>query len=93
LTLGRSVSSFTRVKIGVSMSGYSVLIGPAMVDTPLAAPVLSDPEKRAQFMSQIPMGRLCEPQDILATVVLLMAPGGSYITGQTIFVDGGRTLL
>lgn len=68
-------------------------IGPSMVDTPLAAPVLSDPDKRAQFVSQIPMGRLCEPQDILATVVLLMAPGGSYITGQTIFVDGGRTLV
>lgn len=68
-------------------------IGPSIVDTQLAAPVLSDPEKRARFISQIPMGRLCEPQDILAAAVLLMAPGGSYITGQTIFVDGGRTLV
>lgn len=68
-------------------------IGPSMVDTPLAEPVLSDPERRAQFIAQIPMGRLCEPEDIVGMVVLLMAPGGSYITGQTIYVDGGRTLV
>lgn len=68
-------------------------IGPSMVDTPLAEPILSEPDRRAQFIAQIPMGRLCEPEDIVAMAVLLLAPGGSYITGQTIYVDGGRTLV
>lgn len=41
----------------------------------------------------IPMGRLGEPEDLLGTVVLLLATGGAFITGQTIYVDGGRTLV
>ncbi len=68
-------------------------IGQAMTETPLTDRLLSDPDRRAQVLSQIPMGRLCRPEDILATVILLMAPGGVFITGQTIFVDGGRTLV
>ncbi|MEM8743498.1 MAG: SDR family oxidoreductase [Pseudomonadota bacterium] len=68
-------------------------IGQAVTDTPLTRELLSDDGKRAQVLSQIPMGRLCKPEDILAAALLLMAPGGAFITGQTIFVDGGRTLV
>ena len=68
-------------------------IGQAMTNTPLTEKLLSDDDRRAQVVSQIPMGRLCKPEDILAMVLLLMAPGGGFITGQTIFVDGGRSLV
>ncbi len=68
-------------------------IGQAMTETPLTDELLSDPGRRADVLSQIPMGRLCRPEDILAAVILLVAPGGTFITGQTIFVDGGRTLV
>jgi len=68
-------------------------IGQAVTETPLTEEVLSDQNRRAEILSQIPMGRLCEPNDILAAAILLMAPGGSFITGQTLYVDGGRTLV
>jgi len=68
-------------------------IGQALTETPLTEEVLSEQSRRADILSQIPMGRLCEPMDILAAAILLMAPGGSFITGQTLYVDGGRTLV
>jgi len=68
-------------------------IGPALTETPLTAERLSDPAFRAAAISQIPLGRLGEPKDILAVAVLLLAPGGRFITGQTIYADGGRTLV
>ena len=68
-------------------------IGPAMTETGLTAPYLADPDWLSRARSQIPMDRLGTPQDILATLILLLAPGGAFITGQTIYPDGGRTLV
>lgn len=69
-------------------------IGPAMTETPLTEQqLLGDSEKRAKAVSQIPMGRLGLPEDLLGTVLLLASSAGQFITGQTLFVDGGRTLL
>ncbi|MDA7945904.1 MAG: glucose 1-dehydrogenase [Hyphomicrobiaceae bacterium] len=68
-------------------------IGQAVTETPLTQKLLSDPERRADVLSQIPMGRLCEPEDIFAAVLFLLAPGGAFVTGQTLYIDGGRTLV
>jgi NAD(P)-dependent dehydrogenase (short-subunit alcohol dehydrogenase family) len=68
-------------------------IGPAMTETGMTAGYLSDPEFRAQSLSAIPMGRFGTPEDLIGMVVLLLAPAGAFITGQTIFIDGGRTLV
>jgi len=68
-------------------------IGPAMIETPMTAGHLDDPEFRERALAAIPMGRFGRPDDLVAALVLLLAPGGAFITGQTIFVDGGRTLV
>ena len=67
-------------------------IGPAMTKTPLSAQHLEDPSFEAQALASIPMGRFGQPDDLLAPVLMLLGPGGSFVTGQTIYVDGGRTL-
>ena len=54
---------------------------------------LAEPGFREQAIAVIPMGRLAEPCDLIATIILLLAEGGAFITGQTIFIDGGRTLV
>ena len=75
-------------------SGISVnAIGPAMTETGMTGSYLSDAAFRKQALSSIPMGRFGTPEDLIGMVVLLLAPAGAFITGQTIFVDGGRTLV
>ncbi|MDA0305895.1 MAG: SDR family oxidoreductase [Proteobacteria bacterium] len=68
-------------------------IGPAMIETPMTEGYLSQPGFREQAVAVIPMGRLAEPRDLMGTIILLLAEGGGFITGQTIYVDGGRTLV
>jgi len=68
-------------------------IGPALTETPLTADYLSEPTFRRHAIAAIPMGRLGEADDLTGTLLLLLSPGGGFITGQTIYVDGGRTLV
>ena len=68
-------------------------LGPAMTETPLTAPHLADATFQAGALASIPMGRFGQPDDLLAAMLLLIGPGGRFITGQTIYVDGGRTLV
>ncbi|MAH83515.1 MAG: hypothetical protein CBB68_04025 [Rhodospirillaceae bacterium TMED8] len=68
-------------------------IGPAMTLTPLTKPRLEDPEFSKNALDKIPMGRFGDPNDLIGIIVLLLTAGGEFITGQTIYVDGGRTLV
>lgn len=68
-------------------------IGPALTETPLTQGYLADEEFRRKAISVIPMGRLGVAQDLFGAVVLLLSGAGGFITGQTIYVDGGRTLV
>ncbi|GJL81297.1 MAG: gluconate 5-dehydrogenase [marine bacterium B5-7] len=69
-------------------------IGPAVTQTPLTeGHVLANEKMRETALSKIPMARLGQPDDIFGVVVLLASPASRFITGQTLYVDGGRTLL
>ncbi len=68
-------------------------IGPALTETPLTRGYLSEPGFRDNAISAIPMGRLGQADDLIGALLLLLSPGGNFITGQTIYVDGGRTLV
>ena len=68
-------------------------IGPAMIVTPMTEEYLTKPGIREQAIAVIPMGRLAELRDLMGTILLLLADGGAFIAGQTIYVDGGRTLV
>jgi 3-oxoacyl-[acyl-carrier protein] reductase len=46
-------------------------------------------ERKEALLAQIPLGRLGQPQDVAAAVAFLCSPGGAYITGSTVHVNGG----
>ncbi len=62
-------------------------VAPGFVETDMTKDM--DEAQRAALSSQIPLARLGEPEDIASAVVFLASPGGSYITGETINVNGG----
>ncbi len=68
-------------------------IAPALIETPLTEDYLSNPTFRKNAIASIPMRRLGEADDLVGTLLLLLSTGGRFITGQTIYVDGGRTLV
>jgi NAD(P)-dependent dehydrogenase (short-subunit alcohol dehydrogenase family) len=66
-------------------------IAPGHVDTAMSS-VSGHPERMAQRLASIPAGRLARPEDIAGVAAFLTSSRSSYITGQTLTVDGGLTL-
>ena len=64
-------------------------VGPGMTRTHFSQPIWANPEMERQLISRIPQGRLAEPQDIVGAVLFLCSESARFITGQTIYVDGG----
>ncbi|MFH0734922.1 MAG: SDR family oxidoreductase [bacterium] len=64
-------------------------IAPWYIDTPLAAPVLSNKEYLDEVLYRTPMKRIGKPEEVADLAAFLSMPASSYITGQCIAVDGG----
>jgi NAD(P)-dependent dehydrogenase (short-subunit alcohol dehydrogenase family) len=65
-------------------------IGPGSIMTEMLQQVAKDKAARMKLLSRTPLGRLGEPQEIAAIAAFLVSDAASYITGQTIYADGGR---
>ena len=68
------------------------VIHPCVIDTDLLRERYFDEEKRRQLAGQVPVGRLGKPEEIAGLVAYLVSSWGDFICGQSILVDGGRTL-
>jgi glucose 1-dehydrogenase len=69
-------------------------IGPGSVETELVRSMWrADPRLRQQMLSRTPLGRLGQPKEIASVALFLASRDASYVTGQTIYVDGGRLSL
>jgi NAD(P)-dependent dehydrogenase (short-subunit alcohol dehydrogenase family) len=66
-------------------------IGPGWFPSEMTDQVLAAPIFKARIEEQTTMGRIGDPQELLGTLLLLASDASSYITGQTIYVDGGMT--
>jgi 3-oxoacyl-[acyl-carrier protein] reductase len=62
-------------------------VAPGFIDTDMTR-ALSDEQKKA-LLASIPLGRLGTPQDVAAAVAYLASPGGDYVTGAVLHVNGG----
>jgi glucose 1-dehydrogenase len=86
------VGQLTKV-MALSLAPYGIrvnAIGPGSIMTDMLASVNSNPEAKARILSRTPLGRIGEPSEIATIASFLASDAASYITGQTIFADGGR---
>ena len=65
-------------------------VGPGSIDTAMLAGINNSPQAMEMVMSRTPMKRIGTPQEIADVVAFLAGEKSSYITGETIYVDGGR---
>ena len=96
-------SAYTASKAAVSMltktlaqeagpHGVRVLaVAPGAIRTPINRSVWSDPQSLQDLLEKIPLHRIGEPEEIARLVVVLVSDVSSYVTGRTVFVDGGMT--
>jgi len=64
-------------------------IGPGAIDTPMDAPLKEHPEQMARLLAEIPLGRMGRPEEVAELAVYLASDAASYVTGSTMFIDGG----
>jgi glucose 1-dehydrogenase len=67
-------------------------IGPGAIRTPINTAAWSTPDAYASLMNLVPYKRIGEPDDIAQAAVWLASDAADYVTGATLFVDGGMTL-
>ncbi|MBV8689277.1 MAG: SDR family oxidoreductase, partial [Candidatus Eremiobacteraeota bacterium] len=78
--------------IAVELAPYKITVnnvGPGAVDTPMDAATKRNPVLDQELLSEIPLRRWGEPDEIAGLVAFLCSDAASYITGTTVFIDGG----
>jgi NAD(P)-dependent dehydrogenase (short-subunit alcohol dehydrogenase family) len=86
------VDQLTKV-MALSLAPHGIrvnAIGPGSIMTDILKAVATDREAKRRIFARTPLGRIGEPDEIAAVAVFLASPDASYITGQTIYADGGR---
>jgi glucose 1-dehydrogenase len=90
------IAQLTKVMaVGLARHGIRVnAVGPGTIRTELAQrAVLADENARRTILSRTPLGRLGEPAEVASVVAFLASEEASYLTGQTLYPDGGRLAL
>lgn len=90
-----AVINLTRA-LAIEWAPYKInvnAIAPGFFPSEMTESVFRDEKAMAYILSRTPLGRTGEPLDLKAALTYLASPASNYVTGQTIFVDGGWTAL
>jgi glucose 1-dehydrogenase len=68
-----------------------VAVAPGAIETPINRDVWSDPKQRADLLKKIPLNRIGDRDDVARLIVFLASDAASYVTGTSVFIDGGMT--
>jgi len=82
--------------LAFELASYNIqvnTVAPSMVRTDFSKPFWSNQEIHDMVVNKIPMGRIAEPEDVVKVVLFLASDGASFVTGQTIMVDGGSMVI
>ncbi len=66
-------------------------IGPALIITPGTKHIQENPELAKKYAAAVPMGRIGQPEDLVGACVYLASDASAFVSGQTLYVDGGLT--
>ena len=66
-------------------------LAPGYMNTDIPRAAMADPKTRERFLSKIPARRIGEPEEAAALAVYLASPASDFMTGQTVYLDGGQT--
>jgi NAD(P)-dependent dehydrogenase (short-subunit alcohol dehydrogenase family) len=86
------VDQLTKV-MALSLAPYGIrvnAIGPGSIMTDILRGIATDKAAERRLLSRTPLGRIGEPEEVAAVAAFLASKDASYITGQTIYPDGGR---
>lgn len=86
------INQLTKV-MALSLAPYGIRvngIGPGSIMTRMLDAVVSDKEAQHRVLSRTPLGRIGDPEEIAGIASFLASKDSSYVTGQTIYADGGR---
>jgi glucose 1-dehydrogenase len=78
--------------LAIELAPFGIMvnsIAPGAIETPINKALLSDPAELSALLENIPLKRLGQPSDVAEAVAFLASDKANYITGTTIFVDGG----
>lgn len=78
--------------ISVELAQHNITvnnIAPGAVDTPMDAPLKGDTNQMQQLLSEIPLRRMGQPEEVATLAVYLASDAASYVTGSTFVIDGG----
>jgi len=79
--------------MAIALAPYGIrvnAVGPGSIMTPMLDEVIKDKAFRTKVLSRTPLGRLGKPEEIAAIVAWLASDEASYVTGTTVYADGGR---
>jgi glucose 1-dehydrogenase len=86
------IAQLTKV-MALSLAPYGIrvnAIGPGSIMTDILKSVATDREAKRRLLSRTPLGRIGEPDEIAAIALFLASDDAAYVTGQTVYADGGR---
>jgi len=89
------IDQLTKV-MALALSPYGIrvnAIGPGSIMTDILKAVATDKDAKRRILARTPLGRIGEPDEIASIAVFLASQEASYITGETIYADGGRLAL
>jgi NAD(P)-dependent dehydrogenase (short-subunit alcohol dehydrogenase family) len=90
-----AIEMLTRV-LAAELAFYNIQVNsvaPGMVRTDFSKPFWSNPDVYQEIIKKIPLGRIAEPQELVDIIIFLSSSKANYITGQTIILDGGATVI
>ncbi|MEW6522618.1 MAG: SDR family NAD(P)-dependent oxidoreductase [Bacillota bacterium] len=89
---GKGGAKLLTQAMALDLAPYNITVnavGPGMTYTGMTKELFSDPERVKWFEEKIPLGRIAVPEDIAPAILFLASDESRYITGETIYVDGG----